>query len=714
MTLSMTRVLRPLLKNTLIMSLAISCVLLQACSKHKDATRAGAANKPLAARHIDAEVLAQADSDQANWMIHGRTYSEQRFSPLTQIDKSSVARLKLAWYLDLGAGERGQESTPLSVDGTLYLTTSWSRVIAIDAATGKLRWRYDPKVPQEWGINGCCDVVNRGLAFWDGKVYVGTFDGRLVALDASTGKPLWETAIIDRAERASITGAPRVIKGRVYIGSAGGEFGVRGRLIAVNADTGAILWRFFTVPGDPAVPPENLHLPAAQKTWTGKWWLGGGGGTVWDAMSYDPDLDLLYIGTGNGSPWPQSIRSPKGGDNLYVSSILALKAETGEVAWYYQTTPGDEWGFDAASQLILADLPMDGLVRQVVMQASANGFFYVLDRKDGRLLSATSFVPTTWATGVDLASGRPLEERAARYSKSGKPFLARPGPRGAHSWQPMSFNPATGLVYIPAQINAAQLSVSKEKGSSRYRITAGATVGRPQGLAPDSTELIAWDPLQHRGLWVIERDTPVASGVLSTAGSLLFQGSSNGVLEAFDAASGDRLWRTEAGSPITAAPMTYAINGTQYLAVVVGAGGAAMLEGGEAMHKQASTGSIARLLVYSLSGKAQLPPTSAAAAVGPPPEQTGTPAQIEKGKVLYASYCARCHGSEVINAGPLTGLARAASLGDAKQWNLIAFAGLKGNSGMPGFMAEIKPEDTEAVRAYVIHRAHEMLGAAPE
>jgi alcohol dehydrogenase (cytochrome c)/quinohemoprotein ethanol dehydrogenase len=402
------------------------------------------------------------------------------------------------------------------------------------------------------------------------------------------------------------------------------------------------------------------------------------------------------------------VRSPKGGDNLYVSSIKALKAETGEVAWHYQTTPGDEWGFDAASQMILADLPVRGHVQQVLMHAAANGFFYVLDRRDGKLLSATPFVPVSWAQRVDLASGRPIETVDARYSKTGKPFLTRPGPRGAHSWQPMSFNPITGLVYIPAQINAAELSLSKETNSSRYRLTTGTKINRPSGLASDSTELIAWDPLQERGLWVIERKTPVASGVLSTAGGLLFQGTTNGKLEAFDNESGERLWQTDVGSSITAAPITYSVQNTQYLAVLSGAGGATMLEGGAGIREQTAPHTAARLVVYSLSGTAQLPANTDP---GPPPslpDMTGTQAQMKKGAALYAAYCARCHGHEVLNAGPLLNLTESTRLGDLNQWKLVVFAGLLGNTGMPGFLAELSVEDAEAIRTYVIRRAHEL------
>ena len=695
------------------MLVAFAALLLQfqACSGRKAASPQVVQATPT--RTLNASRFVGADGERDNWLIYGRTYNENRFSPLTQINRDSVARLKLAWYADLGADARGQESTPLVADGVMYATSSWSIVLALDAATGTVRWQYDPKVPREWGVNACCDVVNRGVALWEDMVYVGTLDGRLVALSARDGHFLWETTIIDRSERASITGAPRIINGKVFIGSGGGEFGARGRLISVDARTGAILWRTFTVPGNPANRPENLHLPKAAKTWTGDWWQFGGGGMAWDAMAYDPALDILYVGTGNGSPWPQSIRSPKGGDNLYVSSILAMRGETGELLWYYQTTPGDEWGYDAASQLILADLRVGGQMRLVVMQASSNGFFYVLDRTNGQLLSATPFVPTTWARSVDLRTGRPVEDPKARYSRTGRSFAAQPGPRGAHSWQPMTFNPTTSLVYIPAQLNAAQLSVSKEPLASRYRLATGVTITHPKDLTPDTSELIAWDPIQERARWVIERDTPVASGVLSTAGGLVFQGTSTGSLEAFDAETGKRLGQTNAGSPVLAAPISYAVSGTQYIAVVAGAGGASMLDGGTAMANQSTAGSRARILVYSLQGKSVLPqqhsaPTAANLDMRSPPDSK----LVAKGEGIYAANCARCHGRETVNAGPLTPLTSSAALIDAKQWNLIAFAGLLGAKGMPGFMGDLKPDDVEAVRTYVLQQAFRLKSGA--
>jgi quinohemoprotein ethanol dehydrogenase len=549
-------------------------------------------------------------------------------------------------------------------------------------------------------------VVNRGVAYWEGKVYVGTLDGRLIALNASDGKPLWDALVIDRAERASITGAPRVIRGRVFIGSAGGEFGVRGRLTAVDANTGVILWRFFTVPGDPSNGQENLHLPAAEKTWTAEWWKRGGGGTVWDAMAYDPEFDLMYIGTGNGSPWPQSVRSPGGGDNLFVSSIVALRPDTGEYVWHYQTTPGDEWGFDSASQLVLADLMIDGNLRAVLLQAAANGFVYVLDRARGRVISATPFVPVNWAKRVDIATGRPEENPAARYSRTHAPFTIQPGPAGAHSWHPMSFNPLNGLLYIPAMLNTAELSAAKAERLSRYALTTGTAVNRPAGSAPNSSRLIAWDPVRQKAVWTRERAAPVASGILATGGSVVFQGSTDGKLEALDARSGRSLWRMETGASITAAPVTYEANGTQIVAVIAGAGGATLMAGGPHTAPHLPGHNTPRLLAFSLNGSMKLPKSEITRSHRAPPERFGSPAQLANGKALYSRFCARCHGENTINAGPLLDLKNSARLSETAEWQRVVYAGLLSSTGMPGFMAEISSGDAEALRAYVVAEAH--------
>src|SRR5262245_4889317 len=371
--------------------------------------------------------IVNADAEPQNWLSHGRTYDEARHSPLDQINDGNAARLGLAWAYDLDTN-RGQEATPLVIDGTMYTTSAWSKVQAFDAVTGKLLWQFDPKVPGEVAVKACCDVVNRGAAYWDGRVYVGTLDGRLIALDAKTGRQVWSTVTVDQTKNYTITGAPRIVKGLVVIGNGGAEFGVRGYVSAYDAKTGKMKWRFYTVPGEPGkedhAASDEVLARLAGPTWTGQWWKesgGGGGGTVWDSMAYDAELDLLYIGVGNAAQWNRSRRSPGGGDNLFVGSILALRPSTGEYVWHFQQTPGDMWDYTSTQHMILADMEVGGQRRKVLMQAPKNGFFYVIDRTNGKLISAEPYATVNWASSVDKQTGRPVLTAEADYGKTGKP-----------------------------------------------------------------------------------------------------------------------------------------------------------------------------------------------------------------------------------------------------------------------------------------------------
>src|SRR6187431_930147 len=538
------------------------CIALAACSPRK---QEAVATAPIGAANVDAARIINADSEPGSWMSHGRTYSEQRFSPLDSISKTNVGTLGLGWFADIDT-DRGQEATPIVVDGVLYVSTAWSRVKAFDARTGQALWSFDPQVPGEWGVNACCDVVNRGVAVWKGKVFVGTLDGRLVALDSKTGSKLWDVMTIDQSKPYTITGAPRVIKGKVLIGNGGAEYGVRGYISAYDAQTGKMLWRFYTVPGDPSQPFEAPILAEAAKTWHGEWWKLGGGGTVWDSMAYDPDLDLLYIGTGNGSPWNQQYRSPGGGDNLFLSAIVALKPDTGEYVWHYQSTPGETWDFTATQHIVLADLTIDGQPRKVLMQAPKNGFFYVLDRTNGKLISAQPFVPVNWAKEIDLKTGRPVEDAAASFMNPKQPALVAPGPYGAHNWHPMSFSPQTGLVYLPAQeLAMAYLHDPKFKDRPLgFNIGIDATAVmmpedpqiRAAALATVKGSLKAWDPVTQTVKWSVEHPGAWNGGVLSTAGNLVFQGNVGGEFAAYNASDGTKLWSFPAQTGVVAAPAT--------------------------------------------------------------------------------------------------------------------------------------------------------------
>jgi quinohemoprotein ethanol dehydrogenase len=657
-----------------------------------------------------------ADREPENWMVHGRTYDEQRFSPLKQINDQNVSQLKLAWFYDLDT-RRGQEATPLVIDGVMYFTSAWSKVFALNAATGALLWSYDPKVPGAWGINACCDVVNRGVAVWNGTVFIGTLDGRLIALDAATGKLVWETLTIDRNFRYTITGAPRVVKDKVIIGNGGGEFGVRGYVSAYDAETGKLLWRFFTVPGDPSKRFESPILARAAKTWSGDWWKAGGGGTVWDAIVYDPELDLLYIGTGNGGPWSEKYRSPKGGDNLLTCSIVALKPDTGEYVWHYQEDDADDWDYDSAEQIILANVLIDGRPRKVLLQAPKNGFFYVIDRSNGKLISARPFTYINWATSVDINTGRPIETALARYPGS-DPAPVVPGPLGAHSWQPMSYSPLTGLAYIPVNDVGFKYKSAENFEPKNLAANYGIDVvaaGMPQDpkikkaiLDTVKGKLVAWDPLQQKQEWVVERPGPWNGGTLSTAGNLVFEGTASGNFEAYRADTGEKLWSFAAQTGVMAGPVTFAINGEQYVAVLAGWGGVFPLAAGEVSFKSGRVRNISRMLVFKLGGTANLPalePLQQPAVVTALPNRASN-ATVHTGEALFQRYCAACHGDVAVSGGVLPDLRYSSTL-ENDEWFSDVLGGMLQSEGMVSFAKELSRKDAADVRAYVIFRRNQ-------
>ena len=665
---------------------------------------------------VDGARIAAADREPGNWMSHGRTYDEQRFSPLDKINADNVKDLGLAWYADLDTS-RGQEATPIVVDGTLYVSTAWSMVKAYDAATGKPLWAYDPQVSRDVAVKACCDAVNRGVAVWKGKVYVGVLDGRLVALDAATGREAWSVVTVDQSQPYTITGAPRVVKGKVIIGNGGAEFGVRGYVTAYDAATGKQVWRFYTVPGDPAQGFESKAMEMAAQTWTGEWWKLGGGGTVWDSIVYDPALDLLYIGVGNGAPWNQFYRSPGGGDNLFLSSIVALRPDTGEYVWHFQETPGETWDFTATQQIILADLNIDGKQRKVAMQAPKNGFFYVIDRETGKFVSAKPYAPVNWATGVDAATGRPIEVPEARFYKTGKLFMSTPGAAGAHSWQPMAFNPKTGLVYIPEQeltfpyVHAADWKPAPRGFNNALDGVPTVLPADPKirrmALDGEKGNLIAYDPVAQKEVWRVPHLGPWNGGVLTTAGNLVLQGSAAGSFNAYRADNGAPLWSAEAQTAVMGGPMSYTVNGEQYIAVMAGWGGVFPMPPGVLALKTGNEYNRSRLLVYKLGGRTQLPP-----AVLPepreldPPPATAKPAVVEQGKALYTRYCAACHGDAAVSGHLVADLRYSAYLA-SEEWFEVVLDGKLGSLGMAAFAVAINRDEAAAIRDYVIQRAHE-------
>ncbi|MBI1402453.1 MAG: PQQ-dependent dehydrogenase, methanol/ethanol family [Porphyrobacter sp.] len=676
---------------------------------------------------VTGAMLTGADGDTANWISHGRTYSEQRFSPLDQVNRETVGKLGLAWFADMDTA-RGQEATPLVIDGKLYLTTAWSKVKAFDAATGAKLWEYDPKVPGETAVKACCDVVNRGLAAWGDKLFLGTLDGRLVALDRDTGTVAWEKATTDPAKSYTITGAPRVIDGKVIIGNGGAEFGVRGFVAAYSAEDGKELWKFYTVPDGKQGEDAPAYLQKAAETWNmdvlGQSEAIGGGGTVWDSMAYDPDLDLLYIGVGNGSPWNRAYRSPGPdgtgeGDNLYLSSIVAIRPETGEYVWHYQTTPGETWDFTATQHIILADLEIGGKMRKVLMQAPKNGFFYVIDRETGELISGKPYIPINWATGLD-AKGRPIENPETRVDRTGKPALVLPGPLGGHNWHPMAFSPKEGLVYIPA-FEAATLYVPQAgwKPDTARGFNVGFDLGagalppdlgfRKQVYGTVKGKLMAWDPIKQEARWTVEFPGPWNGGLLATGGGLVFQGNSGSEFAAYDAADGKKLWSFAAQTGIVAPPVTYTVNGEQYVAVLAGWGGAyAITADGDLINHQGPVRNLSRLLVFKLGGTAKLPPAPPLAELplDPPPSRASAE-MIALGQAKYGRYCAVCHAPGAVGSTELPDLRRSGALGDAKAWQAVVYDGILKDNGMVSFSPSLSKEEVEAIRAYVIKRANE-------
>ncbi len=661
-----------------------------------------------AAPPVDDARLAAAGSDPANWLTHGRSWSEQRYSPLAQIDEGSVARLGPAWVHETGE-TRGHEATPLVADGVMYTTLPWSIVLALDAATGRELWRHDPEVPKAWGRHACCDVVNRGVALYRGRAYVGTLDGRLIALDAKSGARVWETLTIDRARPYTITGAPRAAAGLVFIGNGGAEFGVRGYVSAYDAETGALVWRFYTVPAAPDRPREHPALEIAAKTWSkDSTWESGLGGTVWDSLAYDPELGLLYVGVGNSSPYDRRVRSPGGGDNLFLASILALRAQTGELVWHYQTTPGENWDYTATQHMILAELELGGRERRVLMQAPKNGFFYVLDRATGELLSAEKYASASWASHVDLASGRPVETGRGEWHEA--QAMVIPGISGAHNWHPMAFSPETKLVYIPTQEQAYPFQSERSHRHRPGHMNTGEDFpafarlfdGFERSLrfcAP--TALTAWDPVAQREVWQVTHRSEVNGGALATAGNLVFQGSGDGALVAYRATDGTKLWESKIGIAVMAPPVSYRVDGEQYIAVTVGMGGSAGLNMTEFDYRNAG-----HVIAWRLGGKVSLPVVEKRPPGVVQVEQaSASPERIAEGQALYAQHCFRCHGMGTKSGGVLPDL-RFSSEATHARWNDIVLGGVRADRGMASFADVLDADAAAAIQAYVIAQAH--------
>jgi len=564
------------------------------------------------AHRIDDSALKTVAGD--DWLSYGLTQSETRFSPLKDINTTNVRRLGAVWAYDVGSGGGGQEATPLVWNGTIYGITNWSVVFAVDARTGKPRWRWDPEVNQTTvRAKICCGVVNRGIALYNGMIIAPAVDGRLFALDADTGKPVWEARVAYPQDHYTVTMAPRIAKGKVVIGASGGDRPTRGFFAAYDAMTGRPAWRFYTVPGDPSKPFESAAMKKAAATWDGEWWKLGGGGAVWDGFAYDPDADLIYVGTGNAEPWAQALRTATPKDNLYVCSILAVSSSTGELKWHYQVVPGDIWDFDSVQHLILADMTIAGRVRKVIMQANKNGFFYVIDRLSGEFISAGPFSRVTWAKGIDPKTGRPIVNTQALYTTDA--ISISPGGGGAHNWSPMSFNPLSGLMYIPTSTAnswtyQAEVTYNPRAGmmTGTTRPMPAATVPSPPAIGPEPLgdsgprgALVAWDPVAQQMRWRQPGGGGIGGGTLTTAGNLVFQVVNDGRLLAYTADKGEKLADIQTGLKSgMGPPITYRLDGKQYVALMGGVGAAA--PGGNAGPGNQPTPFSPKLITFAVDG----------------------------------------------------------------------------------------------------------------
>jgi quinohemoprotein ethanol dehydrogenase len=694
-------------------------VLLAACG------RDGKAAGPEGFAAVDTARISTASAAD-EWLTYGGTYDEQRHSKLDQINKENVSQLGVAWTYDL-ATNRGVESTPIVVDGVMYVTSAWSVVYALDAKTGAEKWVYDPAVDRTVGVKACCDVVNRGVAVYDGKVYVGVIDGRLEALNAKTGEVVWSKVTVDQTKPYTITGAPRVVNGKVLIGNGGAELGVRGYLSAYDTGSGDLVWRFYTVPNPTKQPDgaasDDAFVKVGNVTWgdEGAWTTDGGGGTVWDSIVYDEVNNQIIFGVGNGSPWNRTFRDPSGGDNLFLSSIVAVDADTGTYKWHFQTTPGDNWDYTATQTIILADLPLGegGAKRRVAMQAPKNGFFYVVDAATGKYVSGDAYVPVNWATGLD-ANGRPIEVAAARYAK--EPFQQTPGPLGGHNWQPMAYNPDLGLAYIPAQ-EIPQAYAEDPRFASRptgWNTGIDFSAGVPPIAPPEVAKmlraslkgrLIAWDPVARKARWTVEHENAWNGGVLSTAGGLVFQGRLTGDFSAFDAATGDKLWTYQLKSGGASGPGTYMIDGEQYVTITTGWGSAFALAAGFGFDEKVSS-SVGKVVTFKVGGTKEIADTGLTPIEAlPKGDAFGSLAMISEGTVHYARNCAVCHGPLAVSSGVLPDLRWSMITGNKDAWKGAVLDGNLSANGMVSFSEYLTPDEAEAIRAYVLTQAHTAVKA---
>jgi len=701
------------MRSPVLLALVAFSFLASCSSKQEAEHKSTPAERETEATSVDDEAMADEAAGE-NWLAFGRTYSEQRFSPLVQINDGNVRSLGVDWYMDL-PNARGLVSTPLVVDGVLYFVESMNRIRAVDATSGKQIWAWDPRVPEHSDMRVGWEH-NRGIGIWKDKVYQATWDGRLIAIDRATGEQVWSERIYDEGMPLYNTGAPKIFKGIVMIGSGGTESGPnRGYVTAHDAETGEQLWRFYIVPGNPAKGFENEAMKMAAETWNGEWWKYGGGGNAWHGFTYDADLDVLYVGTGNGAPWNQKIRSPGGGDNLFLDSIVALNPDTGEYLWHYQNTPGETWDYNSNMDIVLADLEIDGRTVKALMQAPKNGFFYVHDRESRKLISAEPYAEINWATHVDMETGRPVERPGARY-EDGEERIS-PTPAGAHSWHAMSYNPETGLAYIPVvQMSATYNDEGIVPDTWQSAVFEGDTTGVGWYWVEDrkhiAGSLQARDPVTNTVAWEVPMYGMANAGTMTTAGNLVFQGRVDGTFHAYNATTGEELWHYDAGLGISAPPVTYSVDDKQYIALLVGwGGGVAGLGGDTSVANGWAYGAQSRRLVaFGLDGDIELP--------SQPPAEEAAPIEMpqfeideqlaDEGANEYGMRCTVCHGFDAISPGMAPDLRASPILASAAAFADVVRNGSRQANGMPVY-AHLDDEQLSMIRHYLRREAERAL-----
>ena len=669
----------------------------------------GAAYSASAGNITQARVIAESGKGE-NWFLNGGNFRGEHYSPLSQINTGNVADLKLEWALELPAPD-GIAATPIVVDGMIYLSGPRSLVFAIDAATGEFRWTFDPELQKRfeespylsWGSR-----TNRGVAVWDGKVFVTVSDCRLIALDAGTGQEVWSQVTCDPKKGYSTRDAPRVGNGKVFVGNSGSESPEkkRGYVSAYDAGNGALLWRFFIVPSDDPKENQSAAMQMAAETWSGNTLQKfGGGGNAWNEMTYDPESNLLFFGTAGAIPYVHKERSPDGGDNLFLSSVLAINANTGEYVWHYQTVPQDSWDYNANMNIVLADLTIDSKLRQVAMIAPKNGFFYVLDRLSGELISAEKFAKVNWATHINLETGRPELNSAANYWEitEGETAAVWPNMWGAHSWQAMAYHSSHKLVYIPV-IDIPSIVTSPGEGEFPDTLEL---IDAVDGTPHSPGKLIAWDPVTQSERWSVDHDLAVSGGVLATAGNLVFQGNGMGEFNAYDAETGETLWSISTGTAISAAPVSYQVAEEQHILVPAGLGGVMQFFYPK-IHAGEDVQGPTRLFSFTLNGGAAMPEVAIVERqISELPPITSGPDVLKSGALLYADECLGCHGKDAVArfGGSVPDL-RYASAEVFQAWHAIVIGGAQKAQGMPSF--DLTVEEADAIRNFVISQAQKI------